>query len=95
MALTFLDTVFEQYSSDFNANVPVMAGGALASADEASSNDWNAFYAGVIRSLNECIAEGDACEDATAAESLIENEPLARREWKRLLDRVLSGPVKA
>lgn len=94
MALTFLHTVIEQQSTS--------AIGTVSAADPASHvvcveagciHERNEFYAEIIQSLNECMVESGCC--AATSQSPVEDEPLARREWKRLLERVLSDSIKA
>ena len=93
MALTFLDTVIENHSPESDRFSATAAASHAACPGQACLHDRNAFYAEIIHALNECMVEGGCCEDS--AQSLVIDEPLAPREWKRLLDRVLSGPIKA
>jgi hypothetical protein len=96
MALTFLNTVLDQQSFSSDGGFPVAAAAShVASTDQACLHNRDEFYAEIIRSLNECVGESCSCGDGAAAASLIEDESLARREWKRLLERVLSGPIEA
>ncbi len=95
MALTFLQPLLEQQSTSANENIAVTAPAAhRICTDELCVHERNEFYAEIISSLNEYMVEQGCCADETA-QSLVEDEPLARREWKRLLDRVLSGPTNA
>jgi hypothetical protein len=98
MAVTFLHNVFEQQSINTGGDLAVLEGDNTALAhhavctDEACLHERDVFYGEIISALNECVAE-NCCQNA--AKSLVEDEPLAHREWKRLLDRVLSGSIKA
>jgi hypothetical protein len=95
MALTFLDTVLDQQSFSSDGGFPVTAAAFPVARTDQACHNRDEFYAEIIRSLNECVGESCSCGEGAAATSLVEDESLAHREWNRLLERVLSGPIEA